>query len=131
MKPSYLRAVAWPIAFLVAMWVPDIVGRLRGDYDAQHLFNQLGLLLGIAYFLTATRNRPWLLVVAIATVIAAGYGVAIVLLSHWIARDDRMSNGGLIAFAAGSALFMALLFRANEWERSRRDKRRAPLANER
>jgi hypothetical protein len=131
MGKSYLRAAAGPIAFLVAMLAPEVIGRLRGNYDAQHLFNLLALLLASAHFLHTTRNRPWRPVIAITTAIGAGYGGAIVLLSHWIGRDDRMSSGGLIAFATGSALFAASLYRANEWERSRRATRRAPQANDR
>ncbi|MFL5560859.1 MAG: hypothetical protein ACJ79K_05210 [Gemmatimonadaceae bacterium] len=110
---------------------PEVIGRLRGNYDAQHLFNLLALLVVAAYFLAATRDRAWLPVVAITTAIGVGYGSAVVVISHWITRDDRMTNGGLIMFAAGSTLFLARLVRANEWERARRAKRRAPLANDR
>ena len=131
MRSSYLRALAWPVLFLAALLVPEVFGRLRGNYDAKHLFNLLALLVAAAYFLTATRDRAWLPVVAITTGIGAGYGSAVVIISHWIARDDRMTNGESITFATGSTLFLALLVRANEWERARRAKRRAPLANDR
>ena len=131
MRTSYLRAVGWSIGFLGAVWVPEVIGRLRGDYDAQHLFNLLALCLAAASFVRATRDRPWLPVVAITTAIGVGYGIGVVLLSHWIGRDDTMTNGRLIIFAAETALFVALLGRANEWERAYRAKRRAPLANDR
>ena len=131
MRKSYLRAAAWPIAFLAVMLAPELIGRLRGDYDAQHLFSLIVPLFAAARFVATTRDRPWLPVVAIATALGLGYGGAVVILSHWIGRDDSMSNGALISFAAGSALFIALIDRANEWERSRCAKHRAQLANER
>lgn len=130
MRTSYLRAAGWPIALLAATWVPAVIGRLRGDYDAQHLFNLLALCLAAGSFVRATRDRPWLPVLAITTALGVGYGSGVVILSHWIGRDDTMTSGGLITFAAESALFVALLGRAIEWERAYRAKRRPPLAND-
>ena len=128
---SYTRASAGPAAFLALVVVPAVIERMRGNYDAQHLFNLLALVLAVGRLLYNMRDEPWRPAVGIATAMGTGYGIYVVLIGQWVGRDDRMSNLGVIIFAAGTALAQAALYRGMVWQRVRRANRHAPLANDR
>jgi MFS family permease len=125
MNATILWAATRALVVLALLSGAVLFPYFQSDDNAQRVFNLLALTIALAWYLRVTRHEDTRAVATAGLALGCAYALVVVMVGHWVPRDDRFTDLGLVAYATVYSAIVVGLVRLYEWWRHRGSKRNA------